>query len=133
MGAGENMASIEQLQLAEMAASDRLYTESQPWQCHPVDKPRLDQQGLADLRGQRDAMRSRLEELMRIDIEALLAECEELRKALLDAKRYRLLRECCWDSSDVCVVVNPKSNVRLGTDCPSGSRLDSLLDSKLEA
>ena len=50
-----------------------------------------------------------------------------------DAERYRELRSCHWDSSDLAVVCHPKRNVLLGAMCPSGDLLDQLLDAKLAA
>lgn len=44
------------------------------------------------------------------------------------AARYAHLREAHWNDSSLAVVVNPKKAVKLGHDCPSGERLDTLLD-----
>jgi hypothetical protein len=49
----------------------------------------------------------------------------------LDAARYRWLREQNWNNCDLCVVVNPKDTVRLGSDCPSGDRLDAAIDAAM--
>ena len=49
----------------------------------------------------------------------------------LDAARYRWIREQYWDSSELCVVTNPKITVRLGTDCPSGRLLDQAIDAAI--
>ena len=59
-------------------------------------------------------------------LRAELAACRE------DAERYRWLRECDWNASPLCVVVRPKENVRLGSDCPSWSRLDAAIDAARE-
>lgn len=49
----------------------------------------------------------------------------------LDAARYRELRSCHWDDSELAVVLHPKKNVMLGTVCPSEESLDELLDARL--
>ena len=49
----------------------------------------------------------------------------------LDAARYRWLRGQHWDSSSLCVVTDPKINVRLGTHCPSGTLLDQAIDAAI--
>jgi len=49
----------------------------------------------------------------------------------LDAARYRWLRKQHWESSRLCVVTNPKINVRLGTYCPSGKLLDQEIDTAI--
>lgn len=54
-----------------------------------------------------------------------------LRQAEKDAARYRWLRDCNWDLSVACVVADPKKSVKLGCDCPSGDRLDTLVDAHL--
>ena len=54
-----------------------------------------------------------------------LAEIESLRK---DAERYRWLRIADWWRSPVCVIRNPKEQAKLGSDCPSGDRLDAAID-----
>lgn len=45
-----------------------------------------------------------------------------------DAARYRWLREQQWNTAQVFVVFGGKSHVRLGTDCPSLERLDTIID-----
>ena len=52
-------------------------------------------------------------------------EVEALRK---DAERYRWLRIADWWRSPVCVIRNPKEQAKLGSDCPSGDRLDAAID-----
>lgn len=47
----------------------------------------------------------------------------------LDADRYRWLREQHWNEADIAVVCHPKQSVKLGSDCPSGQRLDEIVDS----
>ena len=56
---------------------------------------------------------------------------DRLRQAEKDAARYRWLRDCNWNLSVACVVVDPKKSVKLGCDCPSGCRLDELVDAYL--
>lgn len=53
---------------------------------------------------------------------------EQLRRMAKDAERYRKIRAMHWNDSDLCVVLNPKDSVKLGVDCPSNERLDSMLD-----
>jgi len=48
-----------------------------------------------------------------------------------DAARYRRLRAQNWHDSDLFVVSGGKASVRLGIDCPSGSRLDAAVDALL--
>lgn len=52
---------------------------------------------------------------------------------LVDAIRYRWLREQHWDHSAMAVVSDPKANVRLGTYCPSEDRLDAAIDAAMSA
>lgn len=61
---------------------------------------------------------------------ALLAAeqpCEDKRYA----ERYRWLRERNWNESALFVVQGHHSLVRLGTDCPSGERLDAAIDAAI--
>lgn len=53
---------------------------------------------------------------------------ERLISAEKDAARYRWLRECRWNESNLCVVAEQKMGVKLDTDCPSLDRLDSAID-----
>jgi hypothetical protein len=47
----------------------------------------------------------------------------------LDAARYRWLRAQHWSDGGPCVVVGVKGNAALlGVDCPSGARLDAVVD-----
>ena len=57
-----------------------------------------------------------------------LAEIEGLRK---DAERYRWLRLADWWRSPVCAISNPKEQAKLGSDCPSGDRLDVQIDAAM--
>jgi hypothetical protein len=46
----------------------------------------------------------------------------------IDAERYRWLRAQHHSESTLCVVTDPKKSVKLGMDCPSQERLDSIID-----
>ena len=62
--------------------------------------------------------------------ERIAIEKSQQHKHLMDdAARYRFLRSCDWFDGAVCVVESPKKSVKLGSDCPSGARLDELIDS----
>jgi hypothetical protein len=52
---------------------------------------------------------------------------EDVERSALYAENYRWLREQHWDTSALCVVVDPKKAVRLGHECPSGDRLDEAI------
>ena len=56
-----------------------------------------------------------------------------VRAEALNAKRYRWLREQHWKTSDLCAVSHPNVSVKLGYECPSGERLDVLIDRALAA
>lgn len=58
----------------------------------------------------------------------LLAENDALRK---DAERYRWIRTADWWRSPVCAISNPKEQAKLGSDCPSGERLDAQIDAAM--
>jgi hypothetical protein len=65
-------------------------------------------------------------------IDAAQSRHEAEREALAnDAARYRLLRSMTWDAGVMCVVVEPKENLRLGSYCPSQQLLDEALDALL--
>ncbi|MDH1555943.1 hypothetical protein N5E86_15930 [Stutzerimonas stutzeri] len=81
----------------------------------------------------------RLVEQLRAENTGLKAECEQLSETVMgqervigalepDARRYQTLRQMHWNDGPLAVVVNPKANVKLGADCPSGERLDQMLD-----
>ena len=53
---------------------------------------------------------------------------EQFRRMEKDAERYRWLRVQHWSDSSLCVVAHPRSNLRLGTYCPSAEALDELAD-----
>ena len=86
-----------------------------------------------------DEEQSRIEDMLaRRERMALGVTCTEmielitrLRQAEKDAARYRWLRDRNWNLSVACVVVDPKKSVKLGCDCPSGCRLDELVDAYL--
>lgn len=46
----------------------------------------------------------------------------------IDAERYRFIRKQHWNENTVCCVMKPKEAVKLGYDCPSGERLDEIID-----
>ncbi|MFL9899030.1 hypothetical protein PQR71_12850 [Paraburkholderia fungorum] len=50
-----------------------------------------------------------------------------------DAARYRWLRRQHWNEAEMFVVAGSKSQVRVGTDCPSLVRLDDAIDAALAA
>lgn len=81
----------------------------------------------------------RLVEQLRAENTRLKAECEQLSETVMgqervieglesDARRYRTLRQMHWNDGPLAVVQNPQETVRLGVDCPSGERLDQMLD-----
>jgi hypothetical protein len=51
----------------------------------------------------------------------------------IDAQRYRWLRAQHWNESNMAVVCDPKKSVKLGYDCPSGERLDEIIDASIAA
>ena len=53
---------------------------------------------------------------------------DNLETRRMDAERYRWLRAQHWSDSMLAVVVDPKSAVKLGYDCPSLQRLDEIVD-----
>ena len=59
---------------------------------------------------------------------ALAAEVERLRT---NAARYEWLRGQFWHKSNLFVVQGDKSNVMLGTRCPSKSSLDAAIDAAM--
>lgn len=86
------------------------------------------------LQAERDQLRAEVaglktgyEAYERVNAE-LKAENEALRK---DAGRYQWLRLADWWRSPICVIRNPKEQAKLGTDCPSGERLDEAVDAAL--
>ena len=73
----------------------------------------------------------------------LVAEFAELRRTVLaivaqrdalleDATRYRWLRAQYWSESSMCIVVNPKTNLKPGSYCPYGHLLDMAVDEAME-
>lgn len=55
-------------------------------------------------------------------------ECRPPLSLAENAARYVYLRDAHWESHPLCVVSDPKSSVKLGNDCPSGTRLDQIVD-----
>ena len=49
----------------------------------------------------------------------------------IDAERYRWLRLQSWHCSPLAVVTKPIEAIKLGYDCPSGNRLDALIDDSM--
>ena len=66
-------------------------------------------------------------EAARAALSAPVAQTEQ-QPVLLNARRYETLRAMHWNDGALAVVANPKANVKLGVDCPSGERLDQMLD-----
>ena len=63
---------------------------------------------------------------------ALMARVADLEQAIrTDAARYRWLRSQNWNDGVLGVVVNPKTAVKLGHDCPSHDRLDDAIDAEM--
>ncbi len=56
---------------------------------------------------------------------------KQLDALVTDAKRYRWLRGQKWERANLFVVAGSKSQVRLGTDCPSDERLDVAIDAAM--
>jgi hypothetical protein len=54
-----------------------------------------------------------------------------LEAAVKDAERYRWLRIADWWRSPLCTISNPKKQAKLGSDCPSGDRLDAQIDAAM--
>ena len=79
---------------------------------------------VGEWRGQCDCNAAKLIEVAS-ERDQLKADNEALRK---DAGRYRWLRIDDWWRSPMCVISNPKEQAKLGSDCPSGERLDAQID-----
>mgnify|MGYP003517323134 CR=1 FL=1 len=62
------------------------------------------------------------------EIARLRAENERLKA---DAARYAWLRRQHWSDASMCVVMKPRSAVRLGHECPSVDRLDAAIDAAM--
>ena len=73
---------------------------------------------------QQHAMASKMGE----EIDRLRAENERLKA---DAARYAWLRRQHWSDASMCVVMKPRSAVRLGHECPSVDRLDAAIDAAM--
>ena len=63
-------------------------------------------------------------------IAKLQGEVEALR---VDAEQYRWLRAQHWHDGPMCVVMNPRACVKLGSDCPSDERLDAAIDAAIKS
>lgn len=55
-----------------------------------------------------------------------------LRQAEKDAARYRFLRGFHWSESPMCVVTDPSSAIKLGSNCPSREMLDAAIDEAMQ-
>lgn len=62
------------------------------------------------------------------EVKRLQAKQQAEAALVVDAARYRCLRSAHWFRSSLCVVRDPKNNVKLGADCPSEERLDAFVD-----
>lgn len=71
---------------------------------------------------------NRMQSEARAERDQLKAENDALRK---DAERYRWIRTADWWRSPVCAISNPKEQAKLGSDCPSGERLDAQIDAAM--
>lgn len=65
-------------------------------------------------------------------IEQAVLQSPEVQAWKKDAELYRGLRQMHWSKSHLCVVRNPKTAVKLGSDCPSGERLDVAIRAAME-
>lgn len=63
--------------------------------------------------------------------EEMLVLCDEKNAAVRDAERYRWLRVQKWYCSPLAVVTKPIEAIKLVYECPSGSRLDALIDDSM--
>ena len=70
-------------------------------------------------------------EQFRVLEDELLVLGDERNEAVKDAERYRWLRVQNWFSSPLAVVTKPIEAIKLGYDCPSGNRLDALIDDSM--
>ena len=68
------------------------------------------------------------EDRVTVPVGPLLWANEEIERLRADAERYQWLRKQHWAESKLCVVADPKTAVRLGSDCPSLERLDEIID-----
>ena len=62
----------------------------------------------------------------------LLHIIDRLRQAEKDAARYRFLRGFHWSESPMCVVTDPSSAIKLGSNCPSREFLDAAIDEAMQ-
>ena len=76
---------------------------------------------------ERDQLKAEVDSLTR-EADRQYTTIEAYRK---DAERYQWLREADWWRSPVCVIRNPKEQAKLGSDCPSGERLDEAVDAAM--
>jgi len=63
------------------------------------------------------------------DHKAIVAQLEsKLADAKKDQSRYQWLRKQNWYDSNLCIVTKPKTNLKLGSYCPSLEVLDDEID-----
>ena len=72
-----------------------------------------------------------LKEQYRVLEDELLVLGDERNAAVRDAERYRWLRVQNWHCSPLAVVTKPIEAIKLCYDCPSGNRLDALIDDSM--
>lgn len=65
---------------------------------------------------------------MRADLATRASSSAQAVEDATDAARYRWLREQVWNEAPMCVIMRPKANARLGSDCPALGRLDDAID-----
>ncbi len=65
-------------------------------------------------------------------LDALVVLLDAVKERAEDAKRYRWLRARNWSDSPLSVVRNPKEAVKLGHECPTGERLDNMIDAAMK-
>ncbi|PNG11892.1 ead/Ea22-like family protein [Stutzerimonas stutzeri] len=56
----------------------------------------------------------------------------EIEQLKVNAARYEWLRLADWWRHPICVIRNPKEQAKLGSDCPSGERLDEAVDAAMQ-
>jgi putative intracellular protease/amidase len=71
-------------------------------------------------------------EQFRVLEDEMLVMMDERNAAVLDAERYRWLRERHWEDANMFVVSGGHSRVKLATNCPSGEFLDAAIDAAMK-
>lgn len=73
-----------------------------------------------------------LNEFIRIFTPSVAIELiKRLQEAEKDAERYRWLRNQHWDGSEIFVIKDDRTRIRLGTYCPSNEMLDTEIDAAM--